>query len=457
MNRMRSVKTHRNNRYLGQAVLSLLLLILVKPLWAGSEEETSIWENFELNGYLENENSFRLHSPNHFSKIQNLLQLEVQGQPKDWLELYMLTWAMYDAAYDIYPDDYPDPVREEYRTNFSGKGVFDQVFRELYAQIFMDNVSLKLGRQQVVWGEAIGLRITDVVNPQDFREFILDDFIDSRIPLWMAKAELYKDDWTLELLWIPFFEPDRPALPGSEWEWTFDRIRSPPGVTVVEKTPDTPADSLENSELGGRILGLLGGWDLAASYLYGWDRRSARHTRFDPRTFTLTVEPRFHRAHVFGLTLANAFGPFVPRAEISYHIGKYFNTLDRTDPDGVVKKPYLYYMVGTDYKISDYLFNLQFIQKVTRDYSEQIFEDEVQNNVSLWVQAKFFHETLRPEILILYSANDGSWLIRPKVAYELTDHVITTVGSDIITGSPKDFFGQFDSNDRIYVEIKYSF
>jgi hypothetical protein len=91
------------------------------------------------------------------------------------------------------------------------------------------------------------------------------------------------------------------------------------------------------------------------------------------------------------------------------------------------------------------------------DYEEGIYEDQVQNNLSLWVQGKFINETLKPELLTIYGSNDGSWLIRPKVAYDFTDHVVVTAGIDILEGSPRSFFGQFDTNDRIYVEFKYSF
>src|SRR6266849_5500825 len=42
----------------------------------------------------------------------------------------------------------------------------------------------RLGRQQIVWGEAISTFVTDVVNPKDFREFVLPDFSEIRIPIW---------------------------------------------------------------------------------------------------------------------------------------------------------------------------------------------------------------------------------------------------------------------------------
>ena len=60
-----------------------------------------------------------------------------------------------------------------------------------------------LGRQQNVWGKADGLKVLDLVNPQDFRELILDDFDDSRIPLWAVNAEIPVAEVVVPLVWIP--------------------------------------------------------------------------------------------------------------------------------------------------------------------------------------------------------------------------------------------------------------
>jgi hypothetical protein len=46
--------------------------------------------------------------------------------------------------------------------------------RDLYYEHRLDR-SVRLGKQQIVWGRLDGVKILDVVNPQTFREFILDD------------------------------------------------------------------------------------------------------------------------------------------------------------------------------------------------------------------------------------------------------------------------------------------
>ena len=47
----------------------------------------------------------------------------------------------------------------------------------------------RLGKQQVVWGTADGIKLLDIINPTDFRELNQNAMEDSRIPVWMINAE----------------------------------------------------------------------------------------------------------------------------------------------------------------------------------------------------------------------------------------------------------------------------
>ncbi len=89
-------------------------------------------------------------------------------------------------------------VRALHETNLEADNRSDLDLREFYLDLAGDRGKLRLGRQQVVWGKTDGLRLLDLINPQDFREFILDDFIDSRIPLWMARGDYYIGDDTFQ-------------------------------------------------------------------------------------------------------------------------------------------------------------------------------------------------------------------------------------------------------------------
>ncbi len=400
-------------------------------------------DKFETNGYLENETAHRVNAPHIFPKVQNLFQLETWFNFSDEFSLYGLTWLKYDAAYES--NNYSDEASREYKTNFKTK----DILRELYVEGSISDLSFRLGRQQVIWGEAVGLKITDIINPQDLREFILDDFIDSRIPLWMLKLEYSLGKYDIENLFIPDFEPDRPAETGSEWSL-------PSSFSYPQQPISKPGDGFESTEIGLRLSRFLGGWDISSSYFYTWDDSPALHIKEEKSE--KKVFPEHHRHHTLGFTFNNAFGKWVPQGEFAFNIGKFFRIEETEVAEGVTRKNNLFYMTGADYTVNDNLLvNGQFIQQIIFNYEEGMIDDEIENIFSIFFQSNFMNEMLKPDLLILYDSNDGVFLIRPKAAYDLTDKIKLTLGADIIEGEAKGFIGQFNNNDRIYFETKYSF
>jgi hypothetical protein len=79
---------------------------------------------------------------------------------------------------------------------YRGPKIYTQydVLKELYLDtsipLFDDEgIAMRLGKQQVVWGTADGIKLLDIINPTDFREFVQNTFEDSRIPVWMLNLE----------------------------------------------------------------------------------------------------------------------------------------------------------------------------------------------------------------------------------------------------------------------------
>ena len=97
-----------------------------------------------------------------------------------------------------------------------------QIPREFYVDYNIPQMDLRIGKQMIVWGEIDGFRLLDLVNPFDLREFILDDYEDSRIPQWSVDLKWRfledKPDQYLEFIWIPDFEANQIMKEGSQWE-----------------------------------------------------------------------------------------------------------------------------------------------------------------------------------------------------------------------------------------------
>lgn len=61
--------------------------------------------------------------------------------------------------------------------------------RELYVDTSINDFYIRLGKQQVVWGTADGIKLLDIINPTDYREFSQNTMSQSRIPVWMLNLE----------------------------------------------------------------------------------------------------------------------------------------------------------------------------------------------------------------------------------------------------------------------------
>jgi len=63
------------------------------------------------------------------------------------------------------------------------------LLREAYIDQETEGVSFRVGKQQVVWGTADGMKLLDAINPTDYTEMAQNQMEDSRIPVWMINAE----------------------------------------------------------------------------------------------------------------------------------------------------------------------------------------------------------------------------------------------------------------------------
>ncbi len=85
--------------------------------------------------------------------------------------------------------------------------------REIYLETRLWDWDIKLGKQQLVWGTADGIKLLDVINPTDFRELNQNTMEDSRIPVWMAKVERELES-NLGNLQLVVAEPRPNVIPG---------------------------------------------------------------------------------------------------------------------------------------------------------------------------------------------------------------------------------------------------
>lgn len=353
-------------------------------------------------------------------------------------------------------------LRADAKDNLSPGDHNQAELREFYLDTSISDSIVILGKQQIVWGKSDGLKVLDIVNPQDFREFILDDFEQSRIPLWAANAEIPINDVTLQLLLIPDQTYHKFATAGSSYEFTTPIIipPTPAAANVVINPTITPDNTLQDADAGFRLSTFTHGWDLSFNYLYHYDDTPVlfRNINVTASGLNITVNPQYKRTHLIGGTFSNTFGDLTLRGEIGYLTDKYVSTINPLDADGVVKTGELKYVLGFDwYGFSDTILSTQVFQTYLDNHHAGMIRDELNTQITFLMKQDYMNETLHAEVLVLHDIDYEDGMVRPKLSYEYNDEINIYIGADIFYGNEDGLFGQFKETDRFVSGVVIGF
>ncbi len=336
----------------------------------------------------------------------------------------------------------------------------DLTLREAYLDLYFDKFDIRIGKQQVVWGKADGVFITDVVSPLNLSEFLLPDFDEVRTGITSVKFDYYFGNNTFEVIWVPNFTPT--TMPASNSIWSVQ-----PDFPIVptfdwSKSEITP--SLENSEVFAKITALTSAIDFEIMGGYTWDDNPTMHVQKQidmstgaPVLTGLTVTPEHHRIYLGGGSFSTEIKGVILRGEAAYYNGKYFQTEDPTAVDAIIQKDYLHYLAGLDFNIGNVKLSSQFIQQYVLDYDDFMVNPETENTMTFLARYSMLRETLHLELFSYIGLTNEDALIRPKITYDFADGFSFLLGSNIFVGETDGRFGQFENNSMIYTKIKYSF
>lgn len=336
--------------------------------------------------------------------------------------------------------------------------------REIYMDMYFKNFDLRIGKQQVVWGKADGVFITDIVSPLNLTEFLLPDFDEIRKGVIAAKLNYYIGNSTLEAILIPRFTPTTRPDAGSIW---FIQPEFP-APTTFDWSKSTVAPSLENSEVFLKWSAMTSRVDFEIMGGYTWDDNPTMHVQKQMETDNtttpptpiltgLTITPEHHRLTIAGGSFSTEIKGVIFRGEGAYYNGKYFQTEDPFATDAVVQKDYLNYVAGLDFNIGSVKLSAQFIQRFILDYNADIKESEIQNTATFMARYDMLRETLHLELFSYIGLSENDELIRPKVTYDFDDSFSLLLGANIFVGDEDGQFGQYQDNSMVYAKIKYNF
>jgi hypothetical protein len=362
---------------------------------------------------------------------------------------------------------------------------YDLDIYEMYVRYSVPSWDFILGKQIKRWGKTDQVSPVDTLNPESMTEFIIPSYEDRKIPVWMADITFRKDDFFVEGVLIPFFEPSRFHYFGTDWA-LFSHMKNDirrsslaaplksyfESISVNETEPDSGFDSFEYAL---RVGGTIDRLDYGFTYHYANEDLpyfrsfpvknlsldnpgSAQSLLSNIGSLGLTnerIETTYSRTHIAGFEFETTLSDFGLRGEAAVKDNESFLTRSLTS----VRNPSLFWVIGADYlSPNEWYFNLQFAHQHIYDYDPAIlyFED---NNYSLIGEIKkdLVSDWLNASIQFTRMLNDDSYYLSPRLKYTYIRNLEIMMGLNLFSGKDTSILGRYDENDQAFLNVKYHF
>ncbi len=411
------------------------------------KSQDSRFSGMKFRGFVQQETAYTYADPTHWSRAVFRTEVGATGRINSNLKWKATIRGDVDPLY-FGTDFYNDEVKRDERAYF--------LVGETYVDTSLKGWDLRIGRQNIVWGEMVGLFFADVVSAKDMRSFILPSFDIVRIPQWAGRAEYFIGDSHLEFIWIPYNTYDNIGRAGSEFFPV--QAAPPPGFQQQFRGEVIPSQRFDNSNFGGRFSTLLDGWDMSAFYYRSTDATATfqREIVLGP-TPTIFWQPRHDRIWQAGGTFSKDLGPTVLKGEVIYSDGRSFNVTRLAEPTGLVSQNTWDWVLGFDLNLPrDTRLNIQGFQRIYLGHDPDLYYDRVESGASFLLNVKLVAKW-EAEWLHIQSLNRQEYLSRPRIVWKPQPNLRVAFGVDVFEGPITGFFGRYRDRDRVYVETRYDF
>ena len=320
-----------------------------------------------------------------------------------------------------------------------------------------NDTTFRVGKQQIVWGRLDGLKILDLLNPQDFREFILDDFPDSRISLWSAYVDGSIAEWRAELALIPDATGHAIPNPGAWFELQAPRFRfgapsSAPSPIVIT---DRPGVGIDESAAGLRLSRELGRTEVSLVAYTGIDPEPLG--RIVSAGGAVAVERYYERRDAFGLSAERSIGPLVVRAEYAYQPDRVFNVRDGSSLSAVPLDQHRG-AIAIDWSAPfDIFLNAQYLIDRVDEAPASLVRPDVDRIGTLFARKDFGYDRFSIELRWYHSFSEGDDMGAATFRWRVADNTTLMTRLETFSGTQDGLFGQFDDRGRALIGIEHIF
>jgi len=301
-----------------------------------------------------------------------------------------------------------------------------------------DHTDIRVGFQQIAWGETFGLPIADLVNPRDLRDpfFVEMDWV--RRSTFTANVQVMFESLRLQGVATPV--PRNNVLPerGSAYD-PFPPILD--GARVQDQR-DFPLDRFgRDGEYGGRAGYFFEfGLDVGLLYLFHWNRTPVYELEL--RGMEIVLVPVQERVHTAGLTFSKAFEDWVLRGDTVVHVNAPKIADDLGPPERVT---HVQSVLGADMTTeSDWVLGAQL-------HFDQRGDESLQW-VSARVQKLLFDGDLEPQVFAYVGVDNTDRWVQPRVDWHVAEPWTVSLRADFVWGTTDDRagdFGFYDGRHRV--------
>lgn len=336
--------------------------------------------------------------------------------------------------------------------------------REAYLYYSKSGVDIRAGRQIVTWGVADAMRITDIISPMDFTEFLTQDYDDIRIPVNGVRVRYTRPKWSAEAIVIPvssFYELSTDNA--NPWAVNLPDMTIPYSINL----DNTPKKQLKNMEYGGRIGAYLSGVDFNLYALRTWNKMPVFRKTI-AADGSLLCDGEYRRMTMLGADLSVPLGKFVVRAEAAEYFGEAQEPVIGTSVESpvtgysaasapVVTRNSTNALIGVDwYAGNDWQLGLQYSHKYISGDMSGISTFRNAGMATVRISKDLLHSTLSLSTFAYVDVANGGIYNRLYADYALTDQIHALLGYDFFHAD-KGQFAMYGRNSEVWIKLKYSF
>ncbi len=408
------------------------------------EEEMPGWLPDGLTGKLTQQLLLAYNSTkpeNMLSSLRTTLFLDYEHRFDNGVKVKLNARSFYDGIYDVRAQDYTVQERQSLRSEA-------ELYDAYVEWNINDSLSLKAGRQVVVWGRSDTIRITDVLNPLDFRRPGIVDIEDLRLPVGMLRFDYSIGNWRI----TPIAILEQRFTKNPPYGSAFNPLPYLPQTGQVIPFPPTQA-SYHDVTYAVSAGAEYHGWDinLYAAHIY-----DDHGYIINAKPFVTPTQLHHDKSTMFGTALNLLSGSWLFKTEAAYWRDlRYTYTPEK-------KMQRIDGLIGVEYTgIADTMISYDIAVRHFIAYDQRLMQENLEENTyqhAFRISTSFFNDTLHVNYLHTRFGLglDHGGFHRGWVVDDISDAFSAELGFvDYFGGSAS--FDQVKDEALVFMNFSYSF